>query len=271
MTSHYPPPPRVPQRRRRQWLFWSLLVVVVLAVTVVLASVLGSLNSEREPVKPAFYVPFQDVQPRSKIPATAKADTTHLGAWSGQVAEATDIPARAVRAYVKAAALTERRTPHCAVDWTTIAAIGRVESKHGQHDGSVLQADGTPSQPIIGPALDGSPGLQRQPAYDGGKYTGDSQWDHAIGPMQFLPETWARWGVRASGDGAAPDPQNIDDAAATTGRYLCLNGRRMGSPSQWWGGVFKYNRSVEYGQNVFSAADAYAKAAVKVRVTNPPR
>lgn len=255
MTAPFPP--QRPARGRGPVLFWIVVVVVLLVGTIVLAIALAG-NSR--PSKPPFTVPLLDVQPRSKVPSKAPVDLENLDGWSHRVAEATDIPARAVRAYAKAAALTEDRTPNCSVNWATVAAIGRVESKHGQHGGRSLRADGTPSAPIIGPALDGSPGVQRQPAKDGGKYTGDPQWDHAVGPMQFLPETWERWGVRASGDGREPDPQSIDDASATAARYLCLNGRRMGSPSQWWGGVFKYNRSVDYGQEVFSAAEAYAKA-----------
>jgi membrane-bound lytic murein transglycosylase B len=82
--------------------------------------------------------------------------------------------------------------------------------------------------------------------------------------MQFLPRTWLRWGVRANGDGKAPDPQNIDDAALTAARYLCASGGNLSTARGWWRAVLTYNRSVPYGQKVFSGADAYAKAAAKL-------
>lgn len=63
--------------------------------------------------------------------------------------------------------------------------------------------------------------------------------------------------------GAAPDPQNIDDAALTTARYMCTRGGDLGTPDGWWTAVLTYNNSTQYGQEVFSNADAYGKAALK--------
>jgi membrane-bound lytic murein transglycosylase B len=68
--------------------------------------------------------------------------------------------------------------------------------------------------------------------------------------------------VRASRDGNRPDPQNIDDASLTAARYLCADGRDLARPQGWWDAVLSYNNSVDYGQQVFSAADAYARASV---------
>jgi membrane-bound lytic murein transglycosylase B len=89
---------------------------------------------------------------------------------------------------------------------------------------------------------------------------GDPQWAHALGPMQFLPNTWRLWGLRANNDGHAPDPQNIADAALAAGSYLCASGGDLSVPSNWWRAVFVYNNSVSYGRQVYSAADAYAVA-----------
>ena len=47
---------------------------------------------------------------------------------------------------------------------------------------------------------------------DGGALDGDARWDHAVGPMQFIPSTWQLAGRDGNGDGTA-DPFNIDDAA----------------------------------------------------------
>ena len=41
----------------------------------------------------------------------------------------------------------------------------------------------------------------------------------AVGWMQFLPSTWRRWGVDASGDGIA-DPYDPQDAIFSAARYL---------------------------------------------------
>ncbi|WP_342661603.1 hypothetical protein Rruber_05405 (plasmid) [Rhodococcus ruber] len=42
----------------------------------------------------------------------------------------------------------------------------------------------------------------------------------AMGPAQFMPGTWARWGQDYDGDGTA-DPMSIGDAVMTQGHYLC--------------------------------------------------
>jgi membrane-bound lytic murein transglycosylase B len=70
--------------------------------------------------------------------------------------------------------------------------------------------------------------------------------------------------VRASGDGKAPDPQNVDDAALTAARYLCSRGGNLATAAGWWRAVLAYNASVSYGQDVFSGADAYAKEAIRL-------
>jgi len=87
-------------------------------------------------------------------------------------------------------------------------------------------------------------------------------WDHAVGPFQFIPSTWLRWKADGNGDGVA-DPQNIDDAALAAGRYLCAGGKDLATGSGWWQAILSYNNSVAYVQNVFTAADGYARATVR--------
>jgi membrane-bound lytic murein transglycosylase B len=123
-------------------------------------------------------------------------------------------------------------------------------------------ADGRLSPPVIGIALDGSPGVRAIRDTDRGRLDGDTAWDRAVGAMQFLPSTWARWATRASSDGAPPDPQNVDDAALAAARYLCASGGNLSTGKGWWKAVLTYNESTAYARNVFSAADAYARAAV---------
>lgn len=88
---------------------------------------------------------------------------------------------------------------------------------------------------------------------DGGRLDGDDQWDRAIGPMQFLPETWSRYATDGNGDGVA-DPHNLYDAAASAARFLCsLSATRGSSPSSF---VLGYNGSTSYVRRVLATADA---------------
>ncbi|MDI5980992.1 lytic transglycosylase domain-containing protein, partial [Amycolatopsis magusensis] len=138
--------------------------------------------------------------------------------------------------------------------------IGRIESNHGQYGGAALGADGLPSKPIIGVPLDGSPGVKAIGDTDGGRFDGDSTHDRAVGPMQFIPSTWAKYNSDGNGDGVG-DPQQIDDAALAAARYLCAGSRDMSAAQGWWAGIMSYNNSIEYAQKVFGLADGFAKSA----------
>jgi membrane-bound lytic murein transglycosylase B len=166
-----------------------------------------------------------------------------------------------VRAYALADLTMRAQAPSCRISWSTLAGIGRIESHHGTIGGARLGDDGRPSRPIIGVPLNGGPGVRAIEDTDGGALDGDPTWDRAVGPMQFIPGTWKRWAMRANGDGNPPDPQNIDDAALTAANYLCSGERDLATGEGWWAAVMSYNNSVEYGQNVFSGADAYARAS----------
>ena len=87
---------------------------------------------------------------------------------------------------------------------------------------------------------------------DGGLLDGNDQWDRAVGPMQFLPETWSRWATDGNGDGVA-DPHNLYDATASAARFLChLRATRGASPSTYLRG---YNDSWSYVRSVLSTAE----------------
>ncbi|MEU6645672.1 murein transglycosylase [Saccharomonospora sp. NPDC046836] len=229
------------------------------------------VHKQGEDRQSALQIPEQRPRSHDTVPRVALAapidrpnvsDQAELDAWSERVAAATDIPARVVAAYGRAEMWLRGEQPDCRLSWGTLAGIGRVESQHGTHGGGRIEADGTPTRPIIGVPLDGSPGVRAIRDTDGGRLDGDTTWDRAVGPMQFLPGTWERWRARAVRDGAPPDPQNIDDAALAAARYLCANGGDLGTPQGWWDAVLTYNRSGDYAQRVFSSADAYAAAMV---------
>ncbi|MFD8319946.1 lytic transglycosylase domain-containing protein [Kitasatospora purpeofusca] len=156
------------------------------------------------------------------------------------------LPETVFAAYRKAEAALILRSPGCHLPWQLLAAIGEVES--GQAGRGAVDAGGTTFRPILGPALNGA-GFAAIGDTDGGRFDGDTQWDRAVGPMQFIPSTWASWGVDANGDGKA-DPNNIYDAAEAAGRYLCAGGRDLNDPAQLDRAILGYNHSAEYLRTV---------------------
>ncbi|MFF0529125.1 lytic transglycosylase domain-containing protein [Nocardia amikacinitolerans] len=180
-----------------------------------------------------------------------------LRGWAGDQADTLGIPRVALEAYGYAAAVMARSRPDCGIAWTTIAGIASVESKHGTHRGSDVDEHGTVVPSIIGIPLDGSPGVALIRDTDGGRLDGDQTYDRAVGPLQFIPETWKRWGVDANGDGVI-DPQNIDDAALTAARYLCASGGDLTSERGWQQALMTYNQSTRYLLTVRDRAAAYS-------------
>ncbi|HEX3789961.1 MAG TPA: murein transglycosylase, partial [Pseudonocardiaceae bacterium] len=159
--------------------------------------------------------------------------------WANKVAAATGIPEPAVWGYGNAELAMRTEQPACQLSWATLAGIGRVESDHGQFGGAHLLPNGEESKPVIGIPLDGTGGNRAIPDTDHGALDGDPVYDHAVGPMQFLPSTWVEYASAAdasAGNGKA-DPENINDAAITAARYLCVGGRDMGTASGWWSGL----------------------------------
>ena len=272
-------------------------------------------------------------------------------------------------AYVRGA---EALDPSCPVEWHLLAGVGRVESRHGTIDDSVVRSSGVVSNPILGPLLDGGatereaaqaaaeaeaaalaaeqealaaeaekdaepewdadlwggdtlaraeelraqaappepvgsaappvevvetpkprydpllwgddlpfdeddlPPLdeddaetetdgEEEPEFkgngfavivdsDNGVLDGNPRWDRAVGPMQFIPETWSYWATDGNDDGVT-DPQNLYDAAASAGRFLCHLSRTRGSSPYSF--VLGYNSSQTYVRNVMAFADAY--------------
>ena len=177
--------------------------------------------------------------------------------WAARTAALTGIPVRAVLAYGSATLTLDRQQPGCHIAWNTLAGIGAVESAHGTHSGARLLASGTTVPAIRGPALNGK-GVGTIRDSDNGSWDGDRAWDRAVGPMQFIPGTWRRWGTDGSGDGVA-DPNQIDDAALTAARYLCASGS-MASGDGWRAAILSYNHSDAYVNNVAAMANRYAAA-----------
>ncbi|TNC20912.1 lysozyme family protein [Amycolatopsis alkalitolerans] len=97
-----------------------------------------------------------------------------------------------------------------------LAAIGQVESQHA--DNGNLDPSGTTLTPILGPRLDGTNGFAAIRDTDGGALDGDKTWDRAVGPMQFIPSAWRRYGVTI--DGAGPPNPNNEVISPTIGVWV---------------------------------------------------
>jgi membrane-bound lytic murein transglycosylase B/PKD repeat protein len=174
------------------------------------------------------------------------------------------IPAVALAAYRKAAAGVAVTDPGCGLPWPLLAAIGRVESDHGRFADSQLYADGTSAPRVIGIPLNGH-GTALIRDTDHGVLDGDTVYDRAVGPMQFIPSTWATWGVDGNGDGVV-SPFNIYDAALAAAHYLCAAGGNLGTADGQVKAVLTYNDSAAYLATVLSLEKIYAAGAPGVTI-----
>ncbi|ELS52812.1 putative Secreted protein [Streptomyces viridochromogenes Tue57] len=185
-----------------------------------------------------------DTPYRTELPPlrTGTADGTD----EAQAQAGAALPASVFAAYRRAEERLAREAPGCRLRWQLLAAIGQVES--GQARGGRVTSDGTTVTPILGPRLDGVAfALIRDT--DGGAHDGDTAYDRAVGPMQFIPSTWARWGADGNGDGRT-DPNNVFDAALAAGRYLCAGGRDLSDAADLDRAILGYNHSAAYLRTV---------------------
>jgi hypothetical protein len=170
------------------------------------------------------------------------------------------IPSMALSAYRNAERMMSLAQPGCGVSWNLLAGIGRIESLHANN--GATDARGTAVRPIYGPTLDGSlPGNEviLQSMAPNGRPT----YARAMGPMQFLPGTWARYASDGDGDGKA-DPQNLFDSALAASRYLCSGGLNLRDQSQVLSAILRYNNSMPYARNVLGWAAAYTTGVIPV-------
>ncbi|MEU0401262.1 lytic transglycosylase [Streptomyces sp. NPDC006197] len=170
------------------------------------------------------------------------------------------IPASVYSAYKRAELSIRSTDPDCNLPWQLLAGIGKVES--GQARGGRVDANGTASPPILGPALNGV-GFAKITDTDGGAFDGDRVHDRAVGPMQFIPSTWATWGQDANSDGKK-DPNNIYDAAQAAGLYLCANDRNLALKADLDQAILSYNRSREYLNTVLSWVAFYERGTHQI-------
>jgi hypothetical protein len=107
------------------------------------------------------------------------------------------------------------------IPWDVLAAINKIESNLGRN---------------MGPSSAG-----------------------AVGWMQFMPETWLRWGMDATGDGIA-DPWDPEDAMYSAARYLAAAGAARDLPRA----IFAYNHAWWYVRDVLDLAAVYRSGGTEV-------
>jgi hypothetical protein len=107
------------------------------------------------------------------------------------------------------------------LSWTVLAGIGWVETRHGTSRNQISSAG-------------------------------------AKGPMQFMPATWAQYGVDGDGDGIA-DVWNPADAIASAAHYLRANG--ADNPATLRQAIWNYNHDWDYVDMVLAKAAEYGAAA----------
>ncbi len=189
----------------------------------------------------------QALQPGSAQRGTAQRGTAGAGSAAGPgpaspavfVSGSWSVPGPLLAAYRGA---VSRAPASCHLPVGLLAAIGQVES--GSLAGRSIDSANRAVPPVLGPMLDGG-STAAIPDTDHGRLDGNTRWDRAVGPMQFIPGTWAAFGVDADHDGRA-DPQDVYDAAAAAGAYLCAGGRDLALASGVRSAVLAYNHSAPY-------------------------
>jgi hypothetical protein len=257
--------------RRRTHPAWTVLAIVAVVGVygAVGASVIGPAVADALQPPPVGGVPT--VVP-SEAPTAApdpapppqRLDVSGTAAlvdqtWARDQAARTGIPLRPLLGYAGAEIRMRTEDPGCHFGWTTVAALGAIESSHGTHGGARIEADGRTLPGVWGPDLDGDGNALIRDT-DGGAVDGSAEFDRAVGPLQFIPEMWAIWGVDANDDGVA-DPQQIDDAALAAARYLCHYGD-LSDPGTWRTAIFAYNHLDTYVDAVARAANEYARRSL---------
>ncbi|MFD5569337.1 lytic transglycosylase domain-containing protein [Streptomyces cadmiisoli] len=201
---------------------------------------------------------YTDLPPLESPTPSTSADPAGATDVSGD--SAAGIPATVLDAYKQAAAELRSAKPGCNLPWQLLAAIGKVES--GQARGGKVDANGTTIGRILGPQLNGN-GFANISDTDNGAYDGDARYDRAVGPMQFIPSTWAWAGRDGNGDGRK-DPNNVYDAALAAGHYLCRFGWDLSDRNDLDRAILSYNNSTEYLNTVLSWLDYYRKGTHEV-------
>ena len=173
--------------------------------------------------------------------------------------DGVEFPLVALDAYYRAATSVSDERPECRVQWWGLAGISRVEGRHGTYGGATLEPNGDTSRPIIGIQLNGTNDTAVVGDSDGGTLDGDPAFDRAVGPMQFIPQTWQRFQADGNEDGTI-SPFNMYDATLAAARYLCTSSSGLDADPGLRAAYFSYNHSLPYVDSVLGHARRYEHA-----------
>jgi hypothetical protein len=203
------------------------------------------------PLGPPGFMPTTLLGADGQAPTQATQVTVDPALMTGS---ASGIPSNVLVAYQQSAQKIAITDPSCHLPWPVLAGIGKVESGHAR--GGALDSNGRTLSPILGPVLSGGPYAAIRDT-DDGRWDGDTVWDRAVGPMQFIPSSWRAHAVDGNDDGVA-DPSNIYDATLAAAGYLCTGDRDLSRTSDLRQAVFGYNHSSAYVDTVLAWATAYS-------------
>jgi membrane-bound lytic murein transglycosylase B len=220
-------------------------------------TMLGDLRARQAELReqrPAAVDGEAQLAPRVATERVAYEDARVLAKVDG-----VEFPLVALDAYYRAAAASDEETPACGVRWWAVAGISRVEGHHGTYGGASLDELGDATKRIIGIQLNGTNNTQVVRDTDGGALDGDPAYDRAVGPMQFIPQTWTRFAADGNEDGLAT-PFNLYDATLAAARYLCRASGGLDEEPGLRAAYFSYNHSVAYVDRVLSFARLYERS-----------
>jgi hypothetical protein len=152
------------------------------------------------------------------VRAAAGAGDTLISLRSQQLPVQASVPGGKPASYLQLFQQSAAR--YCpGLSWTVLAAIGQIESADGSN---------------MGPSSAG-----------------------ALGPMQFLPSTWATWGITAFGETGPPNIVDPYDAVPSAARLLCSDG--AGTTAGLSRAIYSYNHATWYVNEVLALARQYAQ------------
>jgi murein DD-endopeptidase MepM/ murein hydrolase activator NlpD len=164
------------------------------------------------------FVVVPDPQPASALASAAAANA------AGEIAVDANFTTQPTwveqRSVDELRPIWERAGAAYGIPWPVLAAINKIESNFGGN---------------MGPSSAG-----------------------AVGWMQFMPDTWLRWGMDADGDGVA-DPWDAEDAIFAAARYLAASGGTTDIARA----LFSYNHADWYVREVLALANVYAGGTIE--------
>jgi murein DD-endopeptidase MepM/ murein hydrolase activator NlpD len=180
-----------------------------LGVLLVLVALVGTIPAAAATAGRTFTIVSNDSPAQPDLPSYQVPNQP--GAITVPFALSTPPEHPAVLSYAELVELWHRAGAAYGVPWQVLAAINKIESNFGGN---------------MGPSS-----------------------ASALGWMQFIPDTWMRWGMDADGDGIA-SPWDPEDAVFAAARYLAA----AGAHDDLSRAIFAYNHAQWYVDDVLELA-----------------